>query len=211
MYYLKSRYYDPEVCRFINADDPGTLGADGTILSHNQFAYCENNPINRIDNNGELSFLLGAALIGGLVGAGTQIASNLIFGSEHWYDGIAGAFAGGAAYNFFSLTTNNPAIAGYTAAAIETIVNEGVDYLFGKKNPTEDNLLESVGHVLVDTIWNGSFYALAGKVADEILPIPSNYGYNIFRGPVARRLAQQTLKQAEVYFFSKIVIRSLLS
>ncbi len=52
MYYLKSRYYDPETCRFINADDTANLGADDTILSHNLYAYCENNPVAGYDPTG---------------------------------------------------------------------------------------------------------------------------------------------------------------
>ena len=52
MYYLQSRYYDPQICRFINADSTDYLGATGTLLSYNLFAYCENDPVNRIDEDG---------------------------------------------------------------------------------------------------------------------------------------------------------------
>lgn len=52
MYYLQSRYYNPTIGRFINADDPGYLGADGTVISYNLFAYCSNNPIIRMDHTG---------------------------------------------------------------------------------------------------------------------------------------------------------------
>ena len=52
MYYLQSRYYDPEICRFINADSTDYLGATGTLLSYNLFAYCENDGVNRIDEDG---------------------------------------------------------------------------------------------------------------------------------------------------------------
>jgi len=45
LYYLQSRYYNPAICRFISADSIGFLGADGTPVSYNLFAYCENNPI----------------------------------------------------------------------------------------------------------------------------------------------------------------------
>ena len=52
LYYLQSRYYDPVIGRFLNADvycDTGT----GTPLSTNMFAYCENNPVMRYDFTGE--------------------------------------------------------------------------------------------------------------------------------------------------------------
>ena len=65
MYYLQSRYYDPMVGRFINADDIGYLGADESILSYNLYAYCKNNPINYVDSAGEWL----ARLVGGVAGA----------------------------------------------------------------------------------------------------------------------------------------------
>ena len=68
LYYLQSRYYDPVVGRFINADDAGTLGANGEILSYNLFAYCLNNPVSSIDPNGEFAIttliLIGSAIFG---------------------------------------------------------------------------------------------------------------------------------------------------
>ena len=68
MYYLQSRYYDPAIGRFINADVFTTTDADG-FLSCNMFAYCENDPVNRSDPTGELSEIAVCALVGGLVGA----------------------------------------------------------------------------------------------------------------------------------------------
>ena len=52
LYYLQSRYYDPEIGRFLNADDVAYLGADGTLLSYNLFAYCGNNPVMGYDPTG---------------------------------------------------------------------------------------------------------------------------------------------------------------
>ncbi len=54
-YYLQSRYYDPTVGRFINADEVGYLGINGTIPSYNLFACCENNPVNNSDPTGQIS------------------------------------------------------------------------------------------------------------------------------------------------------------
>jgi len=50
LYYLNSRYYNPEWGRFINADSYG--GSMGAFLSHNVFAYCANNPIMHSDPSG---------------------------------------------------------------------------------------------------------------------------------------------------------------
>ena len=49
-YYLQSRYYDPTIGRFINADSLVSTGQG--ILGNNMFAYCLNNPVSRIDSSG---------------------------------------------------------------------------------------------------------------------------------------------------------------
>ena len=50
LYYLQSRYYNPEIGRFLNAD--GLLNGNGDILGYNMFAYCSNNPVMFNDKNG---------------------------------------------------------------------------------------------------------------------------------------------------------------
>ena len=53
LYYLQSRYYDPETCRFINADAFASTGLG--ILGTNMFVYCNNNSIMLSDGSGTLS------------------------------------------------------------------------------------------------------------------------------------------------------------
>ena len=47
-YFLQTRYYDPSLGRFLNAD--GQL--NGNFLGLNMYAYCENNPVNMADPMG---------------------------------------------------------------------------------------------------------------------------------------------------------------
>ena len=71
LYYLRSRYYNPNLCRFINADDVEALGADGDINGYQLFIYCMNDPVNNRDEAGSWSLpnwakvAIGAALIVG--------------------------------------------------------------------------------------------------------------------------------------------------
>ena len=49
MYYLQSRYYDANICRFINADS----ALYHSMLGYNLFVYCENAPVGKIDITGQ--------------------------------------------------------------------------------------------------------------------------------------------------------------
>ena len=50
-YYVSSRYYDPEIGRWINADNV-IAGVGGDLKGYNLFAYCFNNPVNMDDQAG---------------------------------------------------------------------------------------------------------------------------------------------------------------
>lgn len=52
LYYLQSRYYDPETCRFVNAD--GYISTGQGFTGNNMFAYCLNSPVQLIDKTGTL-------------------------------------------------------------------------------------------------------------------------------------------------------------
>ena len=73
-YFLNSRYYDPQVKRFISADCLFVAG--DAITGANMYAYCDNNPVMRVDPTGmksELWELSAAIAIGGLMAAAFQL------------------------------------------------------------------------------------------------------------------------------------------
>ena len=51
LYYLPSRYYDPSIGRFLNADSYATTGQG--FLGNNMFAYCLNDPVNMVNIAGK--------------------------------------------------------------------------------------------------------------------------------------------------------------
>ncbi len=53
-YYLKSRYYAPNIYRFLNTDDTAFLALAADILDANLFIYCGNDPVDGSDRNGYL-------------------------------------------------------------------------------------------------------------------------------------------------------------
>ena len=53
-YYVSSRYYDPEIGRFLNADSV-LAGVGVSVQGYNLFAYCFNNSVNMSDGSGHWS------------------------------------------------------------------------------------------------------------------------------------------------------------
>ena len=54
LYYVSSRYYDPAIGRFISPDTTDILTATPMGLTDkNLYAYCDNNPVVRVDRNGQ--------------------------------------------------------------------------------------------------------------------------------------------------------------
>ena len=63
-YYLQSRYYDPEIGRFINADTFYSTGQG--IVGCNMFAYCGNNGVTNLDVTGSRYVCVDVSESGGL-------------------------------------------------------------------------------------------------------------------------------------------------
>ena len=97
LYYLQSRYYDPEVSRFINPDVFATSDIDG-VLAANMFAYCENNPIRNTDSTGAIGVdTLISVGIRAATGAVTSLISGIAAGDrgkDLIWDVACGAAAG---------------------------------------------------------------------------------------------------------------------
>ena len=71
MYYLQSRYYDPEIRRFISADNIIVTGTSVEYQNVNLYEYCSDNPINFQDPSGH--FILSA-----LAGAGAYFFEAIV-------------------------------------------------------------------------------------------------------------------------------------
>ena len=156
LYYVSSRYYDPEIGRFINPDNVDLLGANGDFASLNLFAYCGNNPITRVDENGHLwNTIIGAAagaLVGGITAAimGTDIKAGVVSGA------VNGAITG--AMVDIAVATGGAAIP--LLIGVATVGGAGSSYLNQRMQGVSNQDI-NWGAVALDGMWAGVGAALS--------------------------------------------------
>ena len=157
LYYVSSRYYDPEIGRFINADTTDILTATPMGLTDkNLFAYCDNNPVMRADHGGDFWHIVVGAAVGALIGGVVKAVSNAIEGKS-LTDGLATAMLAGAASGALASTgvgivgmvAGNAAISMAENAADQVIENKGFNNF-------------DVGDMLIDGAIGGVSGALGG-------------------------------------------------
>ena len=68
LYYLNSRFYNPQWGRFINAD--GYISDTCNLVDSNLYAYCGNDYINKVDKNGTFGWLIVAVVAIAIIGTG---------------------------------------------------------------------------------------------------------------------------------------------
>ena len=133
LYYLGSRYYNPETGRFINAD--GYVSTGQGILGDNTFAYCQNNPIKYGDTEG--TFI--NTLIGGVVGGISVLASNIFDGKEtSTADVLVGVATGALAGLGVDLAIATAGVGAIAWAGITGMVASGAQYLYDTHASGED-------------------------------------------------------------------------
>lgn len=107
LYYLNSRYYDPEIGRFVSPDVINCIEPE-TIGGLNLYSYCENNPVMRIDSSGHAWYdvlaWIGVGLFAAALTVVTLGAAGIAIG------GIVGGIVMGAAIGTLVLGTAGAAI-----------------------------------------------------------------------------------------------------
>ena len=100
LYFLKTRYYDPTIGRFINIDSINYVDTE-SINGLNLYAYCGNNPVMYVDPTGHAFLVfLAAAVIGFAVSFATSVfvQAHVNDGNVNWgmaaIDGAFGAVSG---------------------------------------------------------------------------------------------------------------------
>jgi RHS repeat-associated protein len=131
LYYMRARYYAPELARFIQQDVVPTGLTDTQAL--NRYSFVSGNPIQFNDPDGNWFGIDDAlAFIGGtLVGIVSQGIECAVSGSGCGWEDFVGAAAGGAAGAGVLLYTGNPILAGAAGGFVDAAMTHGMKAIPG--------------------------------------------------------------------------------
>lgn len=136
-YYVSSRYYNPEIGRWINAD---SILDNRGVNTLNLLAYCGNNPVNNQDPNGHFFF---GAFVGGLIGGASGAITALVKGKSVTAGLLTGAATGAALGLICDVvaTGGMSAVVGVAlcgvAAGVGNAINQYANYKIEKKIQTQ--------------------------------------------------------------------------
>ena len=174
-YYLNSRYYNPEIGRFINADDVSYL-EPGSLNGLNLYTYCENNPVMMVDPDGNFGILALFAITvsSAIIGGGIQLASNALAGktgSELW-EGVAGAALGAGVNSLvLCLTISTGGASIFIAAGASALLQTSIDAIESNIRGKDVNF----GSFTSDLAINFGTAAVGNYIGGKL--IPTNRGW----------------------------------
>ena len=123
-YYLQSRYYNPTWGRFINADNSDVITATPDQLTDkNLYAYCDNNPIMRVDGEGDFWHIVAGAAIGGLIGGISSIVGQAVSGQKINWAEVGVSAASGALTG--AITAACPGMGAVATGIVHGVVGAG--------------------------------------------------------------------------------------
>ncbi len=197
LYYLNSRYYDPEIGRFINIDDIKIFNTTKDLVNGiNLYTYCLNNPVNKTDFLG-FYFIIDdiiAAIAGAIVGVVGQFVSDIVTSvfTGNWqfssWETYIGAAIGGAVGGWASLYVG-PVAGTLIGTGISTLVGQGLESLTGTN-------VRSFGQIMFNTFVSVGIASITAGLT-KYLKIPNitagSHSFDqIWKSAITRALNYQT-------------------
>ena len=170
---MQSRYYDPVMRRFINADDIRVMGISGTFLSANLYSYCENKPTMFEDTQGQFIGAITGAIVGGIIG-GITAASK---GDNIWAGIGVGAATGALAGITTDIAIATGGVGAVAIAAVGGAISSGINYsateiINGREIDPATLIVESsvgaITNLLAFGIGGGSLDKVSGQLINNM-------------------------------------------
>ncbi len=200
IYYLNSRYYIAEWGRFASADAYVQTGQG--MLDKNMFAYCENNPVVRIDNNGS-SWSVILVQVG--IGVATQYVGDIVGNLADGETGINVLIPTSSLGEYVAagVTALIPG-SGWAGSLTRNIVTEGIKAFEIVVSGGKLDVVDSLENLLYGSILDYGFGKISDKVVELInFNIPQNYSSYAHK----KRISNPNISQEEIYLSMQRSIR----
>jgi RHS repeat-associated protein len=184
--YMRARYYNPYLCRFLNPDPAGFAGG------LNFYCYADGNPISLIDPFGLWAGVDDAIAIGGgaLIGIAAQGIADLIHGQASSWQHYVAAAVGGAAAGEATLYTGpggglvaRAAVGGAAGGLVGNTTRQTLDIA------TDNQTSYSYSSAVTETVFGGGFGAGGGYVGSRAVPAALSYLSNSTKGAIGEGLS----------------------
>ena len=176
--YMRARYYNPEMQRFLNQDI--VIGNVSESQSLNRYAYSRNNPVMFIDPDGEAPWAVVSGLAGAVINVGSQLVVDVVDIARGNSDGLSGvgeylgSAVGGFAGGFTLVTTGNPMKANIASSVAGNLTTQGYNWITGAETKSFPELVFDTGtDILIG--YGLDKYKIGDKIADKFVPSAGNF------------------------------------
>ena len=185
LYYCGTRYYDSNTGRWINADRIDVITASPMGLTDkNLYAYCDNNPVMRVDHSGEFWGFIAKAALGAAITLGTSWFAAKVTGQEFTIKDVAvsvaagvlnatgelwGVIGSGLVVGVYTMCSNFESGASWGAAIASGVIAGTLTALsIANLSTFVDNTIELFATAAVDFVF-GTGYALISAAISRAL------------------------------------------
>lgn len=186
LYYMRARYYAPEIKRFLNVDS--NKGSINDSKALNLYTYASDSPIIFIDPQGTFFWAIAAALVGAVVGVASTFVSDVVaniatngkagFSSLETYIGSA---VGGAVEGVVTVVAG-PVAGGAAGNAAATLTKEGIEFITGKD---DDSVIDVIGKTVISSV-EGAVFGKYGEIKVKGYTVGRNSNSSIFKSGITK-------------------------
>lgn len=195
LYYMRARYYAPEIKRFLNVDPKKGSLLDSKTL--NNYGYVSGNPVVNIDPEGTFIWWLAAAIVGAVVSVASTFVGDLIGMATGEQEGLsslgtyAGSLVGGAVEGVVTVVAG-PVVGGAAGGLVTNATQQGVDLLTGADEDGQFDLID----MGVDTVLGGVTGSIKVKSTPKIKPatVGSHSWAQVYKTAISKRAKHMSLK-----------------
>ena len=200
LYYLQSRYYDPEVGRFINADEIDYIEPE-TLMGCNLYAYCGNNPVMYADPTGNFPIALFFICIG--IGAFAGATTR----------GVIAYNNGARGWDLFGQISLGALTGAVLGAGVGTVFGLGKATIIGGLSAIANRLISDVVASIVTQSWTFGLWEdytisfIAGGFSKGVLKgTLEKYMLSVLVSPLVTQIIKMGTRQAKFdllnYFYT---------